>query len=176
MESVPVAPDASPLVVLAKLECIGLLTKLYGKVVVTPGVWDEVITKGKTMGARDAAYLEKFFIENRCDRAMLTVGETGLVQRLRDETGIGQGEAEVLAVAKTRNLLAILDDKGARASAFGLGVAHTGTAGLLFEAFLHRFLSYLELVELLEQLGKVAWISPELLAGILRRAREVESK
>ena len=57
-----------------------------------------------------------------------------------------------------------------------LGVAHTGTAGLLFEAFLYRFLSYQELVELLEKLGKVAWISPELLAGILRRAREVESK
>lgn len=176
MESVAVVPDSSPLIALGKLERIDLLPKLYGKVVLTPRVWEEVITEGKAMGASDAAYLEKLAQENRFDRARLTDREKELAQRLREEAGIGWGEAEVLAVARSRNCLAILDEKAARAAAVGLGIAHVGTAGLLFEAFLHRLLSYQELVELLENLGKVAWVSPELLAGIIRKAMEVEKK
>lgn len=176
MESVPVVPDSSPLIVLGKLERVDLLTKLYGKVIVTPAVWEEAIARGKVIGARDAAYLEKVALENRFDRARLTRREKELVQRFSAEPVIDLGEAEVLAVARSRVGLAILDDKGARAMAVGLGVAHTGTAGLLFEAFLQRFLSYQELVELLQELGKVAWMSPELLAAIIRKAGEVENK
>lgn len=176
MGPVPVVPDSSPLIVLGKLERAGLLPKLYGKVIVTPGVWEEAIAQGKAMGARDASCLEKAAHENRFDRARLTERENGLAQTLRGEAGIALGEAEVLAVAKSRAALAILDDKGARAVAVGLGIAHTGTAGLLFEAFLRGFLIYHELVGLLGELGKVAWISPDLLAGILRKAGEVEKQ
>jgi hypothetical protein len=176
MELVTVVPDSSPLIVLAKLEHVDLLTKLYGKVMVTPWVWEEAITKGKAIGARDAAYLEKVALENRFDGVRLTEREKELVQRLGGEPGIDLGEAEVLAVASSRHALAILDDKGARAVAVGLGLPHTGTVGLIFEAFLRRFLSYEDLIELLQELGKVAWISPELLARIIRKAGEVEHK
>lgn len=96
-----------------------------------------MVLKGKAIGARDAAYLEKVALENRFDRARLTEREKELVQRLREEAGIDLGEAEVLAIAKSRTGLAILDDKGARALAFGMDIVHTGTAGLLFEAFLN---------------------------------------
>ncbi|MDP2953055.1 MAG: hypothetical protein Q8O76_07055, partial [Chloroflexota bacterium] len=58
----------------------------------------------------------------------------------------------------------------------GLGVDHVGTVGVLYEAFLRRMLSYDELIEGLEKLGKVAWVSPDLVAGIIRRAREVREK
>ena len=176
MEPRPVVPDSTPLIVLGKLEHVGLLVKLNGTVIVTPGVWEEAVTQGKAIGARDAAYLEKIARENRFDRARLTERETKLVQRLRAEAGIGLEEAEVLAFARSRSGLAVLDDKAARALAVGLGIVHTGTAGLLFEAFLRRFLTYQELVVLMQELGKVAWISPELLAGILRRAGEMEYK
>jgi uncharacterized protein len=176
MRSVPAVPDSSPLIVLAKLDRVDLLAKLYGKVIMTPWVWEESITKGKAIGARDAAYLEKVALENGFDRARLTDREKELVQKLGEEAGIHVGEAEVLSIAKNRNGLAILDDKGARATAIGLGIPHTGAVGLLFEAFLQRFLSYQELVELLQELGKVAWMSPELLAGIIRKAGEVENR
>ncbi len=137
---------------------------------------ERLLANGKAMGAKDAFYLEKAAHENRFDRARLTEREKGLAQRLTGEAGIALGEAEVVAIAKSRNALTILDDKGARAMAIGLGIAHTGTAGLLFEAFLRDFLIYQELVGLLEELGKVSWISPDLLAGILRKAGEVEKR
>lgn len=137
-------PDSSPLILLGKLERVHLLARLYGKVVVTPTVWQETVTKGKAAGARDAAYLEKVALENQFERATLTAEEEELVRRIGEEAGIPAGEAEVLAITMSRTGLAILDDKGARALAFGMGVAHTGTAGLVSEAFLRRFLNYCE--------------------------------
>ncbi|MBM4463027.1 MAG: hypothetical protein FJ012_06770 [Chloroflexi bacterium] len=170
-----VVPDASPLIALGKIEEVNLLPKLYGRVMITPWVWDEAITKGKARGASDAAYLEKAIQELRFTKVRLSAAERMLVQQLKAE-GAGSGEAEVLAIAKRRKALAILDDKNARVLAVGLDIDHIGTAGILYEAFVHSLLSYEKLLELLEKLGKVAWISPELVAGIIRRAREVSNE
>ena len=170
----PVAPDASPLIVLGKMERVELLPRLYGKVIVTPSVWEEAVTRGKQMGVRDAAYLEKFMRECHLTGARLSIRERALAERLRREADVGQGEAEVLAIAKGRNALAVLDEKAARSLAVGLGILHTGTAGVLYEAFLRRLISYQDLVGLLEELGRLAWVSSTLLAGVLRRATEVE--
>ena len=52
-------PDTSPLIILGKIGHVELLSKLYGGVAVTPGVWEETVTRGKAMRAQDAAYLEK---------------------------------------------------------------------------------------------------------------------
>ncbi|MDO8674387.1 MAG: hypothetical protein Q7O66_23520 [Dehalococcoidia bacterium] len=142
----------------------------------TPWVWEASVTAGKALGARDAAFLERVLLDSRFEKAILTVGEMEFARSLSEEAGIHLGEAEVLAIAKRRNGLAILDDRAARALAVGLGISHTGTAGFLFEAFLQRYLSYVELVVLFQELGKVAWISPELLAAILRKAGEVQNR
>lgn len=141
---------------------------------ITPWVWDEAVTKGKAMGASDAAHLEKSAKD--FTRIRLTAREKRMAQELKKETGIGDGEAEVLAVASRCKALAILDDKDGRIVAVGPGVTHIGTAGVLYEAFLNKHLGYKELISLLEQLGRAAWISPDLLAGIIRRAREVKEK
>lgn len=149
------------------------MPRLYGKVMLTPRIWEEAIAIGKAIGAIDAAYLEKSARELHLARVRLTAAEREIVRRLKQERA-GSGEAEVLAIAKRRKALAILDDKDARAFAVGLGVAHVGTVGVLYEAFLHRLISYEEIIELLEKLSKVAWITPDLLARIIKQAREVE--
>ncbi len=166
-------PDASPLIVLSKLERTDLLSKLYGEVMVTPKVWEEAVITGKAMGAADAAYLERVARELQFTMLRLTTAERALALRLTRDSGIGLGEAEVLAVASLRNALAILDDKDARTVAVGINVAHVGTVGVIYEAFLSKLLSYQGLLELLERLGGVAWIAPDIVAGIIRRAREV---
>lgn len=171
----PAVPDASPLIALGKIERVELLPKLYGVVMITPWVFEEAITQGKRMGAQDAAYLERSAKEFGFIRVKLTATESRLAQRLKDE-GSGSGEAEVMAVARSRKALAILDDKDARSIATAMDVARVGTAGMFFEAFLHNLLDYEELLELMEKFGKVAWASPDLLAGIIRRAREVRKQ
>lgn len=166
-------PDASPLIILSKIERVELLPRLYGQVLVTPWVWDEAVTKGKTMGAADAAYLESTAGELQFITVKLTPDEKTLAERLTKEGRIHLGEASMLSVAKQRKAIAILDEKEARTIAIGLGIAHIGTVGVLYETFLHKLVSYGELVELLEKLGKIAWVSPDLVARIIRQASEV---
>src|SRR3972149_10742432 len=130
-----IVPDASPLIVLSKIERVELLAKLYGKVLITPWVWEEAVSIGKAMGARDATLLEKAAQEFEFTRVRLKAAEKKLAEELR-YSGTGSGEAEVLAVAKIRKASAILDDKDARMAALGLGISHVGTAAVLYEAFI----------------------------------------
>ena len=171
----PAVPDASPLIALGKIERIELLSELYDQVLITPWVWEEAVSVGKAMGARDAALVEKAARESQLTKIRLSPAETELAEQLK-QTGTGAGEAEVLAVAKRRAALAILDDKAARAAAVGMEIDHVGTAGVLFESFIRRLIDYEQLLELMEKLGNGEWISPELLAGIIRKAREVRGQ
>ncbi len=167
-------PDASPLIILSKIERVELLPQLYGQVLVTPWVWDEAVIKGKAMGALDAAYLERTAKDLQFTKVKLTPTEKSLAERLMTEGRIHWGEAGILSVAKQRKAIAILDEKEARTVAVGMGVAHIGTVGVVYEAFLHKLVSYDELIEFLEKVSKVAWVSPDLVARIIRQASEVK--
>jgi predicted nucleic acid-binding protein len=168
-------PDASSLILLGKLERVDLVSALYGETLITPWVWQEAVTVGKDTGAMDAALIEKAAQTIEFSRVRLTTAEKKLAEQLKS-SGVGSGEAEVLSVAKVRKALAILDDKDARATAISMDIEHTGTAGILYQAFLRKLIAYEELLGFFEKLGKVAWVSPELLAGIIKRAREVSEQ
>lgn len=170
-----VVPDTSPLIFCSKIELIDLLPRLYGGVLITPRIWEEAVTAGKTVGARDASLLEKSAKELSFTRVTLTTSEKRFTERLKIG-GTGSGEAEVLSVARNRKAVAILDDKEARATALGLGVDFIGTVGVLYEAFIREMVSYEKLLILLESLGRVAWVSPDLLASIIKRARDVRKE
>lgn len=64
----------------------------------------------------------------------------------------------------------ILDDAEARAVARSLGLEYLGTVMVAFQAFVRHLLSHEELVETLRQLSRVLWVSPEVIAEVLRRA------
>ena len=80
-----------------KKELIGLdlLAALFDKVMLTPSVWEEGVIRGKALGAADAAFLERFSQDSQFDRVRLSQQELVLAQQLREEIGIGLGEAEV---------------------------------------------------------------------------------
>ncbi len=167
-------PDASPLIILSKVERLDLLSELYGGVLLTPWVWEEAVIKGRELGMADVVYLEKTAEKDDFDKVSLTIQEKQLADRIQSESNLSYGQAEVLAAAKERNALAILDDREIRVVAARLGVAHIGVAGVLYEGFLRKLIDYDQLLDPLETLGQVSWISPDLMAGIMKRARKVE--
>ena len=168
-------PDASPLIILSKVGRLALLPELYGATIVTPWVWEEAVVKGRDLGMADAVYLEKSAEKHKFDIVNLTAPEKQLATQVNRESKLPLGEAEVLAVAKKRHALAILDDREARAIASHMGIAHIGVAGVLYEGFLHKLIDYDQLLEPLEILGQVSWISGDLMTCIMKRAREVEN-
>ena len=85
---------------------------------------------------------------------------------------LGPGEAEALAIAHTRSIRLIIDDKAGRNAARTLGIEHVGTAGVLLEAYIKDCLSALELEQSVREFATRSRISEAVVADILNRARE----
>ncbi len=168
-----IVADASVLIVLSKIGRVRLLRLLYEQVVIGPVVKAEVVDRGKAISAAEVRQVEKGLEESWIREVLTTNREKRLIQRILDSIRLGEGEAESLALASTRKLIVLIDDKEARAIAKAMEIEHMGTAGVLLEAFIKRHLTYNELEEAVRDLGGVMWLSPDIVTDIMRTAREV---
>ncbi|MBI4447175.1 MAG: hypothetical protein HY645_14870 [Acidobacteria bacterium] len=163
--------DASPLIALAKMRRLALLKKIYGAVIVAPEVKAEVVEGGKAVGAPEVRLVEAAIRDGWIQEAELTGKEKKMAQDLLGNTRLAKGEVESIVLARCRKLMVILDDKEARAVASAMRAEHIGTAGVLLDAYLSGALDYGELEEAVRELGGVIWLSPDVVAEILRQAR-----
>ena len=166
--------DATVLIALAKIGHLKLLKELYSQVAVSPAVKREVVDKGKEVGATEVAYVEQALEERWLGVNRLTGKEKMLTGRLLERTGLGEGEAESLAIASFKKVRLLVDEKEARVIARAMGLEYLGTAGMLLEAFIRDVINREELENAVKDLSRVTWLSPEVVADILRRAKEVK--
>jgi len=172
--NMPAVTNTSPIIILARIERLRLLKELHGAILVSPAVRMECIDRGREVGATDVMVMENGIKEGWIQLVNLDKEETREARRLTDEARIGIGEAEALVLAKSRNALAVLDDKEARAIAKGWNLKYTGTLMVLYEAYVKDLISYDALVEDLAKLTRIMWISTDVITEIIRRAREVK--
>lgn len=168
-----VTSNTSPLIALAKIRRLQLLKDLYGTVVMPPFVKIECIDNGKEIGAPDAYEIEKAVQEGWIKSATLDRKWKTRVNNLMQRAPIGQGEAEALIIAREKGIPVVLDDADARALARALGIEHVGTLMVPYEAVIKGLIRYDELLSILSDLSKVLWVSPAVIAEILRKAEEV---
>jgi uncharacterized protein len=168
-----IVADASALIALSRIGRLSVLSRLYERVDVTPTVMVEVL--GEKAQARDpaVAHIRAGLREAWIKEVALTGEETTLAAALLNESRLHRGESESIAVARVRGVAVILDDKEARVHAGTVGVEYTGTAGVLYQAFRKGILSYPDLEDAVTALAGVMWLSPLVVAEVLRRAREV---
>ena len=169
-----VVADASPLIVLAKLQRLWLLNDLYGAVLICPAVKRETLDAGRAVHARGVEQIETALEDGWLRPARLTADERDMVQRLAGRARLGPGESESIAVANARRLRLIIDDKEARSVAAAARVEHLGTAGTLLEAHLRKRLDFEELEAALRDLSHVLWLSSAVVVEVLRLAREAK--
>lgn len=157
-----VVSDTSPLQYLDATGHLDLLPKLFGEIVVPEGVVEE-IAEGRALGHPlpdlDALpWLRQVAVPDR--RVLLLAA------------GLGKGEREVLALAQRRpDALALLDDGLARRAARHLGIAMTGTLGVLLRARSAGHLSQVTpVVDRLQELG--FRLAEETRVAVLRLAGE----
>jgi len=168
-----VTSNTSPLIALAKIRRLQLLKDLYGTVVMPPFVKVECIDNGKEIGAPDAYEIEKAVQEGWIKSATLDRKWKTRVNNLMQRAPIGQGEAEALIIAREKGIPVVLDDADARALARALGIEHVGTLMVPYEAVIKGLIRYDALLSILSDLSKVLWVSPAVIAEILRKAEEV---
>ncbi len=167
-----IVADASPLIALAKLARMTLLRDLYGEVIIGSTVEAETVTAGRAVRALGVEQIEAALADGWLQTTHLSAHEDSLMQRFVIHSRLDRGEAESIALATARGLPLIVDDKEARAVASAASVAHVGTAGVLLEACLRRRLELGELEAIIRDLTRILWLSPAVVAEVLRLARE----
>lgn len=124
--------NSTPLIYLAKVGLSKVLEDLKGEKVTSPEVKREVVDEGKRKGVPDAVVLEKLF-----DGKVFQVVEPKdkeFLSRLMKTRGLHVTDAEVLALAKELDGLAVADDEVARKTAKVYGIAYVGTPYVLVRA------------------------------------------
>lgn len=164
--------DASPLIVLAKIQQLALLRATYGSIGVGPLVTREVVDGGRVVDTGGVRQVEAGLEAGWIQTLVPSEEEKRLTQQLLPNTRLGGGEAESIVLGQSQQLTVVLDDKEARATATAMGVRYVGTAGVLLAAFRGQHLSYEELEEVILDLTTALWLSPDVVTEILRRARD----
>ncbi len=164
--------DATVLIALAKIRCLDVLLRVYHDALIGPVVHEEVVIAGRRAGAPGVERIERALDRGWLRVARPTPAERRLTARILRTSRLHGGEAEALALARQRRLPLIIDDKEARSMAGGLGLDYVGTAGVLLEAFLLRHLTLSDLEDAIVNLAHVTWLSPSVVATILKTARE----
>ncbi len=167
-----IVADATPLIVLAKLDRLAPVKHGYGGGV-APAVYGRVVHQGLAKGALEVIFIQRAVEEGWMQRVQLTGGEQRLAEGLVVHGRLDRGEAELLAMARTRGLRLVLDDKEGRVVAGALGVHYLGTVGVMLEAYGKGRLSNGEVEGVLGDLAKVLWIAPEVFTEALERARRI---
>jgi predicted nucleic acid-binding protein len=119
--------NTSPLLVLAKIQRLGLLTQLYARLVIPGAVVDEV-------GAKAAAAAAQIQALVATPRVTVQRATPQTLAGLPVDLGPGEREAIALALEIAADLV-VLDDQVGRRLARARGLQVTGTVGVLVEAW-----------------------------------------
>lgn len=131
MPDLLVIADSGPLIGLAGVQCLDLLPQLYRRVAAPRAVIEEIMA-GAHLSPRHnvlhhAPWLEQLEAPASSDPLAIV---------------LGRGEAEAIVLARRHpGALLLLDDRQARRAAEALGLAATGSAGVLVRAKRERLIT-----------------------------------
>lgn len=154
--------DTSPLILLAKVNRLSLLSELYREVFIPPAVVTELRVKPDATSSE----LDRFIRAARVQPP----GNSSQVRMLSVDLGMGEAEAIALATEIPDALLIMDDAEGCRV-AQRLGLRVTGLLGVLIEAKLRSIVPAVN--PLLDQLvAEGLWLSEAMRRRVLESVGE----
>ena len=160
-----VISDTLPVLNLARIGRLELLSALYYQVIIPEAVYEELtVSKGALPPAIDQASEPWLTIATPKDQAR--------VQRLREDLDPGEAEAIVLAIERRADLL-LVDERRAWQIATDAGLTVTGLLGTVARAKLAGLIPLAQPV--LDELIQTArfWIGPQLYQEVLKELGEI---
>lgn len=123
-----VVADTSPLIFLDGVGCLGLLSALYGRILVPDAVAQE-IADGLALGLPGPVLLALPWV------SVMPSGEDKRVTEHRLSSHLGAGERAALTLAlATSGAAVLMDERDGRTVAADLGLSRVGTLGILVRA------------------------------------------
>jgi predicted nucleic acid-binding protein len=167
-----VLANAGPLIALAKLNRLSLLSDPYRVVQVPRSVYREVVEQGLARGATDAGTI-RLFLE-KSGWPILEVPAPSS-HDYDPPVVLDPGERDLLVLAQSMPVdLLLIDDEVARGEARRLGLAVRGTLGVLAHARRAGRLTLQEVELLVLEIAarRDIWISEKLCQDVLSKLRE----
>lgn len=166
--------NSSPLILLAKINKLGILKKLYGRICIPYEVYNEVVIKGKKENYSDAALIERhineiIFVVN------LNSFHKKESEKLKSIIGSGESEAIALCMQEKAKLL-LIDNLEPRKIAQAKGIKCRSTPGVLLEAFKGKILKFDEYESAIKELSKHAWLSGDIVAYFLEKGYKIKGE
>lgn len=157
--------NASPLIILGKLNKINILIKIYKNLEITNKVYEEVVLKGIEQNASDA-FIAKQHIGNKeikvfdLDKKFLDIaGKIQLIYNI----DIGEAETIALALQLTQKEI-IIDETAAREAARSFDIKPIGSLGILLIAYQKNLISKEEINDLIARMQDSKYrFSPKVL-------------
>jgi predicted nucleic acid-binding protein len=128
----PLVFNATPLIYITKIGLSKIFRELESEKLTAPHVKMEVVDKGKRKGIPDAIILEKMFLNGTFK--IIEPKNKSFLESLLQTRGLHVTDAEVLAIAKERSGIAVIDDEVARKTAKIYGIPYVGTPYILIKA------------------------------------------
>jgi predicted nucleic acid-binding protein len=155
---------------LSKAGRLGLLRRLYERVVVPEEVYRETVEKGLAEGFADAFVIKEAVKEGWVEVSASTEADGDLCRRMMEGASeIHAGEAQALAMALRLGLRLLMDDASGRALAEGLGLRVNGTVHVVLKALAEGHLTSEEAKDTVLRLVEKGFrVEPLFLSRILR--------
>jgi len=124
--------DSSTLIISLKMDYIEILTRLYGELIITQAVNQEVIIKGKEKNKPEAVIGENLIKENKI---LIHVVENDLM-----DLNLGLGETEVIHNSIEKKCPCLIEDKKAKriGENFNLDVRNISIS--ILEAYMNKII------------------------------------
>ena len=135
----PLVFNSTPLIYLSKAGLSKIIENLKAEKLTSPIVKQEVVDKGKLKGVPDAIALDKLF-----DSGVFKLCEPkdkAFLSQLSLTRGLHVADAQVLAIAKEFDALAVIDDEVARKTANVYRINYVGTPYILARAIFEEIIS-----------------------------------
>lgn len=124
-----VISDTTPLISLLKIERIGLLEKLFGKIFIPQAVFNELTVDERFKLEADQIRQNQFII-------VRSIKNPESASVLKRATGLDQGESEAIILADELNAdLLLMDEAKGREVSYQMGFRIMGTIGVLMAAY-----------------------------------------
>lgn len=161
-----VVVDSSVLITLAAGEQFSLLRDFYSTIHIPPEVWHETTHIPKAFGVQEVR-------QAKAEGWLVVQSPRDLGRVLALPYNLQPGETEALALAlELPGSLLLVDDAQGRRAASALGIAYTGTLGVLLRAKAEGKISTLRPLLALLATRTTFWLSPPVQAAALKQAGE----
>lgn len=148
--------NATPLIYMARLGRLHLLEEIFSRIQIPPEVKIETVDRGKSKGYSDAYVIEYALNEGWVVTDPLTRENWRRSEALAQMTGIDEGEAQAIILAKQKDQeLILIDQTNAREVARQLGLRPRGTISIILTAARRKLITKLDAKQMLADLIEV---------------------